>query len=104
MAGHKTRAELDATERAWRVIGGLAVHRGIALSESVQDALVKAMTVEFLAAHAAGRAEVDQERMVLLRQAQPHVCSLLCPSVWKTGEEPPHSDLCRVMQKAYSED
>lgn len=30
-----------------------------------------------------------------LEKAHEHVCSLLCPSVWKTGERPPHSDLCQ---------
>lgn len=56
-------------------------------------------------AHALSQAErirrAAPELLRLLIQAQPHVCSLLCPSVWKTGEpEPPHSDLCNEINAA----
>lgn len=36
----------------------------------------------------------------LVREAQPTVCSMLCPSVWKTGEERPHCTLCQAMRAA----
>ncbi len=31
----------------------------------------------------------------LLRDAHELVCSMSCPSVWPTGQDKPHSDLCR---------
>ena len=46
---------------------------------------------------------LEQERDALWRivgVAQPEVCSYLCPSVWKTGEEQPHSELCKQMRAA----
>lgn len=36
---------------------------------------------------------VDLEAALL--KAQESVCSLLCPSQWKTGERPPHHQQCQ---------
>jgi hypothetical protein len=36
---------------------------------------------------------VDLEAALL--KAQEQVCSMLCPSIWKTGERPPHSQQCQ---------
>jgi len=37
--------------------------------------------------------------LVLLKEASKRVCSLDCPSVWKTGTIPPHCDLCKNIKK-----
>jgi hypothetical protein len=37
--------------------------------------------------------------LVLLKEASKCVCSLDCPSVWKTGTIPPHCDLCKNIKK-----
>lgn len=37
----------------------------------------------------------------LLEAAQPHIDSLLCPSVWRTADgPPPHNELCTAMRAA----
>lgn len=36
----------------------------------------------------------EAEMRALLERAHEHVCSLVCPSVFKTGSPMPHSDLC----------
>jgi len=45
-------------------------------------------------------ADLKEERDILrecLVLAAPIVCSMECPSTWKTGEKPPHSDLCKAI-------
>lgn len=55
----------------------------------------------------ARQSEVDErvrragpQLLALLAESQPHICSFLCPSVWKTGEERPHGELCRAIRAA----
>ena len=38
-----------------------------------------------------------EQLYTLLAMAQADVCSLHCPSVWKTAERPPHSERCRAI-------
>lgn len=40
------------------------------------------------------------ELYLLLAKAQEQVCSMLCPSTWKTGERPPHGELCQQITAA----
>ena len=40
----------------------------------------------------------------VLEQCHEHICSYLCPSTWKTGEEQPHSDLCKRIKEILMED
>lgn len=37
------------------------------------------------------------ELLGVLKLAQPDVCSLRCPSVWRTGEQQPHGDECKAI-------
>lgn len=46
---------------------------------------------------------VAQSLITLLSQAQEDVCSLHCPSVWKTGESQPHSAKCVLISRAIAE-
>lgn len=39
-----------------------------------------------------------------LREAQADVCSLHCPSTWRTGEKQPHSDKCQAIAAALAPD
>src|SRR5678815_3283618 len=56
------------------------------------------------------RAEADEmlaisgtlELLAELEQAAPVVCSMLCPSVWQTGTEQPHSEQCQAVRAAIS--
>ncbi len=38
--------------------------------------------------------------LALLAESQPHICSFLCPSVWKTGKDQPHGELCTAIRAA----
>jgi hypothetical protein len=40
----------------------------------------------------------------MLQAAQIIVCSHMCASVWNTGEERPHCDLCRSMRAVLEQD
>lgn len=42
--------------------------------------------------------EVAREMLTELRRAQYDTCSIHCPSVWKTGQQQPHSERCRAMR------
>jgi hypothetical protein len=44
-----------------------------------------------------------QELIEIVSVSQSEVCSYLCPSVWKTGTEQPHSPLCQMMRAALQE-
>lgn len=46
--------------------------------------------------------KIERDGMLdLVTDAQPHVCSLLCPSTWKTAEgRPPHHPTCVALSKA----
>jgi alkyl hydroperoxide reductase subunit AhpC len=39
-----------------------------------------------------------QELIAIVSAAQSEICSHLCPSVWETGAERPHSPLCKTMR------
>jgi hypothetical protein len=81
----------------------------IALSELLQElaALAKALRVE-VARPLSPSASVSPEPLPLsdlslrelLRRAQGDVCSLRCPSQWRTADGPPaHSKLCEAMRQ-----
>ncbi len=82
-----------ADAEAWR----------IANTDEADDIMQEIIAAALRAAERRGleRAADENARLrVLLQQAHPHVCSLLCPSVWKAGHRPPESDLCQAIQKA----
>jgi hypothetical protein len=39
------------------------------------------------------------ELLETLIAVKPHICGLLCPSTWKTGEPQPHSVICLKINK-----
>ena len=50
--------------------------------------------------HCTAKAKAElQECRKVLKDAGESVCSLQCPSTWKTGSEPPHSELCKRIRE-----
>ncbi len=41
--------------------------------------------------------------LATLKEAQEDTCSLHCPSVWTTGQRPPHSEKCQRISAAIAE-
>jgi hypothetical protein len=46
------------------------------------------------------RQSSNQKLFDAAKSVQDDVCGLLCPSVWKTGQEPPHHPKCVELSKA----
>lgn len=47
--------------------------------------------------------DIARELLAALKQAREDTCSLHCPSVYKTGEIPRHSDVCKAISAIVAE-
>jgi hypothetical protein len=85
-------------------MGGRVEHGAFDAGEGPVPVVVKRRpaeeTIRLLIEQVALRSGEIARLKSILDEAHEHVCSLLCPSVWKSSEPQPHCDLCQRIGKA----
>jgi hypothetical protein len=72
----------------------------IADADFAADGAEKNVARDTLARMVVGAVNSHDDLLVALKEVAPHVCSLLCPSTWRTGHHPPHHERCQAVTAA----
>jgi hypothetical protein len=79
------------------ILANLCDRRGIKNALGDVDFDVREEIVTSLAA-IIRKAQINQELLDIAKIVAPTVCSMLCPSTWKTEEgRPPHNEICNLL-------
>ena len=95
---------MDEFEERWNRVGSTKELSELQLAEQIAELQEHIKREESLGEDFASKYQnlksENQRLKELLERAHEKVCSLDCPSVKKTGEPWPHTDLCKLISKA----